>query len=49
MTFGKYCGWMLHSIPVSYFKFINETFDWDNDRNKDIKEYIDFLIKNNRL
>lgn len=49
MTFGKYCGWMLHSIPVSYFKFINETFDWDNDRNKEIKEYIDFLIKNNRL
>lgn len=49
MTFGKYCGWMLHSIPVSYFKFINEIFDWDNDRNKDIKEYIDFLIKNNRL
>ena len=49
MTFGKYSGWMLHSIPVSYFKFINETFDWDNDRNKDIKEYIDFLIKNNKL
>lgn len=49
MAFGKYSGWMLHSIPVSYFKFINETFDWDNDRNKDIKEYIDFLIKNNRL
>lgn len=49
MTFGKYSGWMLHSVPVSYFKFINEALDWNNNRYKEIKEYIDFLIKNNKL